>query len=137
MSRIRHLGDRIFERMLDECGIEAFNGAQGRILYVLWENGRMPISQIGKLTSLAKTTLTSMLDRMETAELVVRIPDERDRRRIYVELTPKAEALRQDYDDVSDRVNEWYFKGFTEQEIRQFEDTLRRIVANCEEEEAR
>ena len=41
------------------------NGAQGRILYVLWEHETLPISEIGKLISLAKATLTSMLDRME------------------------------------------------------------------------
>lgn len=35
ISQIKRLGDRIFERILTEKNIDAFNGAQGRILYVL------------------------------------------------------------------------------------------------------
>ena len=32
VSKIKQLRDRIFEKILAERGIEAFNGAQGRIL---------------------------------------------------------------------------------------------------------
>ena len=40
VTKIKQLGDRIFEKILSEKNIDAFNGAQGRILYVLWqENG--------------------------------------------------------------------------------------------------
>ena len=63
-SQIRHLSSRIFEKMLRDSGVDAFNGAQGRILYVLWENERLTITEIGKMTGLAKSTLTSMLDHM-------------------------------------------------------------------------
>ena len=34
VTKIKQLGDRIFERILAEKNIDAFNGAQGRILYV-------------------------------------------------------------------------------------------------------
>ena len=37
VSQIKYLSDRIFERILSEREIDAFNGAQGRILYVLWQ----------------------------------------------------------------------------------------------------
>ena len=36
VTKIKQLGDRIFEKILSEKNIDAFNGAQGRILYVLW-----------------------------------------------------------------------------------------------------
>ena len=35
VTKIKQLGDRIFEKILSEKNIDAFNGAQGRILYVL------------------------------------------------------------------------------------------------------
>ena len=34
VTKIKQLGDRIFEKILSEKNIDAFNGAQGRILYV-------------------------------------------------------------------------------------------------------
>ena len=39
ITKIKQLGDRIFEKILSEKNIDAFNGAQGRILYVLWQVG--------------------------------------------------------------------------------------------------
>ena len=116
-------------------GISLFNGAQGKILYVLWENGTMPISQIGKLTSLAKTTLTGMLDRMEAGGMVRRVPDPNNRRQILIELTEEALAYRRAYDAFSEEMNEVFYKGFTEAEITALEAQLTRIVANLEEEE--
>ena len=37
ISQIKRLSDRIFERILANQNIDTFNGAQGRILYVLWQ----------------------------------------------------------------------------------------------------
>ena len=65
ISRIKQMGTRIFDRMLAASGIDSFNGAQGRILYVLWQNDDISISRLSSQTSLANTTLTAMLDRME------------------------------------------------------------------------
>ncbi len=47
--------------MLQEAGIEEFNGAQGRILYILWQEDNLPIVELSRRTGLAKTTLTGML----------------------------------------------------------------------------
>ncbi len=44
VTKIKQLGDRIFERILAEKNIDAFNGAQGRILYVLWQEDGVPMS---------------------------------------------------------------------------------------------
>ena len=44
ISRIKQVGTRIFDRMLADSGIDSFNGAQGRILYVLWQNEDISIS---------------------------------------------------------------------------------------------
>jgi len=65
ISQIKQISGRIFEKLLSNAGVDAFNGAQGRILYVLWQEDNIPIAELSKKTGLAKTTLTSMLDRME------------------------------------------------------------------------
>ena len=132
MSQIRHLSGRTWEKMLKESGVDVFNGAQGRILYVLWEHGSLTITEIGKLTSLAKTTLTSMLDRMEKAELIRRVPDKKNRRQIFIEITEKARAYQQKYDALSVQMNDIFYTGFTDEEIENFEEKLRKIIENLE-----
>jgi len=133
MSQIRHLSGRIWEKILKESGVDIFNGAQGRILYILWEHGDLTITEIGKLTSLAKTTLTSMLDRMEASGLVKRVPDKINRRQIFIHVTEKAMEYRDKYDWLCDEMNGKFYQGFTEAEVGEFEDKLRKIVKNLSE----
>lgn len=134
ISRIKQVGTRIFDRMLSDSGIDSFNGAQGRILYVLWQNDEISISSLSAQTSLANTTLTAMLDRMENSGLIERRPDPKDRRNKLIALTKKAEALKGDYLDISQKMNELYYKGFSEEEIEILENYLQRILTNLEKE---
>lgn len=130
ISQIHRLGGRELERILKENGVHEFNGAQGKILYVLWENKDITISEISKLTSLANTTLTSMLDRMELQGLIIRTQDKRNRRQIIISTTKKAEELKCVFDKISEQVNETYYAGFADDEITFFENMLRRIIEN-------
>ena len=132
ISRVKRVGSRRFDKLLAESGIDAFNGAQGRILYVLWQGDDIPISALSAQTGLANTTLTSMLDRMEQSGLVQRVPARNDRRKINILLTDKAKALQGDYERISQEMNELYYIGFTEAEICQFEGYLLRILDNLE-----
>lgn len=133
ISQIRQLSSRCFEKILKQQGIDEFNGPQGRILYVLWEHENLSISDIAELTSLANTTLTGMLDRMESQGLLVRVPDPANRRKIMIQLTAKAKKLRPAYDAVSEQNNKIFYAGFSEAEILHFENTLRRILNNYKE----
>lgn len=132
ISKIKQLGDRVFEKILTAQGIEAFNGAQGRILYVLWQEDGVPIKTISERCGLAITSLTTMLERMEKSGLIIRQQDSGDKRKILIFLTDKAKALKEDYDAVSDRMSAIFYQGFTEEEIRNFEEHLERIRLNLE-----
>lgn len=132
VTRIKQVSGRLLERILAERGIDAFNGAQGRILYVLWQSDDVPISELSRQTGLAMTTLTSMLDRMETAGLVRRDRDAKDRRRVRIVLTDTARALQRDFDEVSTEMNSIHYEGFTDEEIEQLEGYLERVLANIE-----
>lgn len=135
MTQITQISGRIFERLLTNAGVEEFNGAQGRILYVLWQEDDISIVELSRKTSLAKTTLTSMLERMEQADLIRRVPDPSDKRRIRVSLTDTARKLNDDYNKISQEMNEVYYAGFSEKEIHAFEKNLQKILSNLIEKE--
>ena len=134
ITRIKQVGGRVFDRILSQKKIDVFNGAQGRILYVLWQDDGIPISELSRQTGLATTTLTSMLDRMETADLIYRDRGDKDRRKIRIFLTEKAKGLEEDYNAVSEEMSSIYYKGFSDQEIKQMESYLERVLKNVEEE---
>ena len=94
VTKIKQLGDRIFEKILSEKNIDAFNGAQGRILYVLWQEDGISIRSLSIKCGLAITSLTTMLERMENQGLISRVQSETDKRKTLLFLTEKAHALR-------------------------------------------
>ena len=133
ITRIKQVSGRVFERILSEKNIDAFNGAQGRILYILWQEDGVPITELSRQTGLATTTLTSMLDRLEAANLIRRDRGDRDRRKVLIHLTQEAKGLRQAYDEVSEAIGQIFYRGFSGEEIAQLEGYLRRVLANVEE----
>ena len=135
ISQIKQIQGRIFERLLKANDIEDFNGAQGRILYVLWQEDNLPIHVLSQKTSLAKTTLTSMLDRLEKQGHVRRIPDPQDRRQIRIALTEKSRAMNERYLKVSAEMSSIFYRGFSQVEMVQFEDTLKRLLKNLKDYE--
>ena len=112
ITQIKQIGGRVFDKILQKENIKEFNGAQGKILYVLWQHDHISIIELSRLTGLANTTLTSMLDRMEESGLLRRLPDPQDRRKNLIALTQKAEQLKESYDKVSLEMHEIYFKNF-------------------------
>lgn len=135
VSKIHQLSGRIFNRLLREQGIE-FNSAQGRILFVLWERDGIPIRELSEKTQLSKSTLTSMLDRLEGGGHVVREPSSEDRRVILVKLTEANRRQKDKYDRVSREMTELYYDGFTWEEVEEFEEYLRRILVNLQKGES-
>jgi DNA-binding MarR family transcriptional regulator len=129
VSKIHRLSGRIFTRMLKEYEIE-INPAQGRILFVLWREDGIPIRELAKRTSLGKSTLTSMLDRLEQTGHIVRERSETDRRVILVRRTEKDRAAQAAYERVSAAMTEVYYRGLSGTEIERFERVLERILAN-------
>lgn len=135
IGKIKQIQGRIFEKMLTREGIDEFNGAQGRILYVLWQEDNITISTLSTRTGLAKTTLTSMLDRIEKSGYIQRVSAPKDRRAIKIVLTDKARSLKDKYDRVSAKMTELFYIGFSDDEILTFETNLKRVLENLTNEE--
>jgi DNA-binding MarR family transcriptional regulator len=134
IAKIHQLAGRIFTRKLKEYNIE-INPAQGRIMFVLWREDEIPINALAEKTSLGKSTLTSMLDRLEESGFIVRVPSKEDRRKILIKRTEKDKSFQDLYVQVSQDMTKVYYKGFSKEEIDQFEQYLVRIfenLATCE-----
>ncbi|MBN2020172.1 MAG: MarR family transcriptional regulator [Sedimentisphaerales bacterium] len=129
MAKIRQVGERIFVRKLKECGIE-INPAQGRIMFALWQGDGVSINTLAKKTQLWKSTLTSMLDRLEEMGYVRRRRSRKDRRKILIYRTEKDRVMEKRYVQVSQEMTVLYYEGFSAGEISRFEQDLKRILNN-------
>ncbi len=66
---------------------------QLRILRVLQQEGTRSASDLAQAAGLSAPSLTRVLDRMEELELVVRVADPSDRRRVCIELRERGRHL--------------------------------------------
>ncbi len=135
MAKIRQVGGRISERILKQYNIE-INSAQGRIMFVLWQNDGISINELAKKTHLKKSTLTSMLDRLENMGYIRRQRSKKDRRKILIKRTEKDRTMEKKYVEVSEEMTRLFYKGFSKSQIDRFEKDLERILNNLTEFEA-
>jgi MarR family transcriptional regulator, organic hydroperoxide resistance regulator len=129
ISQIHQLSGRIFSKKLKDSQID-INHAQGRIIFALWKKDQISIIDLAKETSLSKSTLTTMLERLEKSGHIIRKQSVIDKRIMMVCLTEKSSSLRNDYQKISADMTDLFYKGFNDDEISQFELYLKKILKN-------
>ena len=78
-----HAFNRVYKPLLDKLGL------------TYPERDSVPVKRIGERLLLDSGTLTPLLKRLETAELVRRTRSTEDERQVLIALTPKGESLRE------------------------------------------
>ena len=135
ISRIKQINTRLLNKLLAQKNITAFNGEQGRILHVLWENDGISNQELSKRSGLAMSSLTTMLERMEEKNLLTRKGCPKDKRRCLLFLTEYANSLKKEYDEISEKMTRLFFEGISEVERLAFEKTLENVLHNLEKAE--
>lgn len=135
ISRIKQINTRLLNKLLAQKNIMAFNGEQGRILHVLWENDGISNQELSKRSGLAMSSLTTMLERMEEKNLLTRKGCPKDKRKCLLFLTEHANSLKKEYDEISDKMTKLSFEGISEDERLAFEKTLENVLHNLEKAE--
>ena len=134
---IRLLNGRIFQKLLSRDPEALYRSEQGKILAILWnsETGCATATDIALATGLANNTLTTMIKKLEEQNLVIVSPCGKDRRKKYLVLTELGQSQKKVSDRVSQELDAIYYKGFSDEEINQFEGFQERILANLKEKE--
>lgn len=83
---------RLYRPFLDEMNLTY---PQYLVLLVLWEKQQSSVKELGELLELDSGTLTPMLKRMETAELIDRKRDKADERVVLVTITEKGTSIKE------------------------------------------
>ena len=94
MVRLTRLQQIASDKMDDAFSrITGINLTDGRCLDLLDVHDGLTAGELAEAASLSPGAVTTVLDRLERMALITRTRDEADRRRVLVELTPKAREL--------------------------------------------
>ena len=130
IAKIRELSERIFTKILRDFNISEITAAQGRVLFPLWQVEEISFQELKKKAMLSKATLSYMLNKLEEAGYIQRVPVDNDKRTFTIKLTKKKEALQDKFFQVSNEMRDIYYRNFAEHEINDFENYLRKLLSN-------
>lgn len=88
---ISRLITRQYQPLLEELELSY---PQYLVLLILWEKDKQTVNEIGKQLILNTNTITPLLKRMETMELLYRQKATDDERKVIIQLTNKGKKLR-------------------------------------------
>lgn len=128
------MNTRLFNRLLQADARALFNGEQGKILSVLWDEGECTASDIADITGLANSTLSIMLKRMEENGLIISYDDNNDKRKRIYSVSTLGREQQIVGNEISDALSDIFYDGFSDVEIQEFESYLKRILDNMKSE---
>ena len=136
LSQTHQVCARVWNKILRDNNMADLEGARGRVIFSLWGKDGVPIKTLCEKTSLDKSTLTGIIDRLERDGYIERKQSETDKRSTLICLTGKEKEFANNIQKVSDQMNSVFYKGFSDEEITQFDCLLQRILDNCKEAES-
>ncbi|MFJ5234151.1 MarR family winged helix-turn-helix transcriptional regulator [Kitasatospora sp. NPDC088391] len=100
------------------------------VMLVLWEDGEIPVKQLGERLRLDSGTLSPLLKRLEAAGLVTRERSPQDERSVLVSPTPAGRALREPARAVPRHIVA--AAGLPLEDVRTLRALLDRVTANLD-----
>jgi DNA-binding MarR family transcriptional regulator len=128
IGRARKAIAREFDRELGELGL---NTAQALVIVFLAEGIACTAADIGRELSHDPGAMTRLVDKLEDAGYVRRVPRERDRRATDLELTPAGRRLHGEVRRVQVALLNRLLRGFSRTEARTLERLLKRMLENA------
>ena len=127
ISRIREKANRFISAELKRYGIEGLLPVHGDILFALMVYGELPMKRIAEIIDRKKSTVTTLVEKMETLGYVAKKKDETDNRIFLISLTEKGHRYREEIIEISNNVLQKLYKKMPYTEREQLVQSLKAI----------
>ncbi len=131
LSRAAWAMNNLVNRILKEDGLADISVSYFAVLNALWESDGISITDLGEKVQLEKSTMTSLIDRMEGAGLLRRDDHPTDRRAYRIMLTPRGKNLEAKINEVARRAFEQLTRKIPEKDLQASNEVCRRIIENA------
>lgn len=130
VAAIRRRANEYMLRQLSDLGLEGLGPSHAGILGRLFQNGDMAMAEIAAAIRRDKSTVTTLVRKLEALGYVSRRKAPDDARKTLISLTPKGRALRPAYERISRELTELALEGFSSEERKALMGLLGRVRAN-------
>lgn len=91
--------------------------------------GRCTHSELAEIFCVGKSSITAIISRLSDKQLLRRVPDEKDRRVVYLTLTEEGERLTRETDLKLEKLLAGYLGHFSEEDVEQFMRTYEKLAS--------
>ncbi len=106
------------------------NASMDEILGKLGTEGGMNLTELGQCAGVEPSTITGLVDRMETDGLVYRSNVPEDRRALKANLSEKGYAIQSSVLGILDKMSQQIFAGIAPEEMEIAKKVLRKVLEN-------
>lgn len=96
------------------------------VMLILWEHNSISLKSIGEKLSLDSGTLTPLIKRLLSKELVIKKRNEKDERIVNISLTEKGKALETEAQCIPEELMS--IMNLTNEELETFRETIKKIL---------
>lgn len=134
MARAHRTLKNHIQRAFAEAGHEVTVEQMG-VLTILWHKDGISQQDLVNMTHKVKSSITRLLDNMENRNLVVRIPDENDKRNRLIYLTRKGRNHREALEEILQDTLRKATEGIAPQDIQVTRSVLEQMHLNLSQGE--
>ena len=126
-SRLRESGNRFILAELEKAGLGDIVPSHGDILVRLLSCEACNMSELARQVRRTKSTVTTLVEKLERNGYVLRMPDPEDSRGVLVRLTDKGRALEPAFEAISNGLQRLITDRLSEEEAA----LLDRLLDKC------
>jgi DNA-binding MarR family transcriptional regulator len=127
LMRVARAHRTLAASLLSQVGLHP---GQEALLMELWDHDGRTQADLAESLGVEPPTVTKMLQRMESSDLVDRRPDATDRRAIRVYLTPKGRRLKGRVDKLWAELGSRAFEGLSDRQQSSLRSLLNAVEGN-------
>jgi DNA-binding MarR family transcriptional regulator len=128
LTRVGLLLDAFQHRCLDPFGLKFIDYSVLRVLQLSGPPYELTTGEIGDTVLRSSGGTTQIVDRLERADLVERVSDRADRRKVVVRLTPAGRELAQRASTAYARERRRILKALSAEEVEQADAAIRLLL---------
>ena len=130
ISRIHQMFEEFLKLELEKAGMAGLVASHGHILASLYTEDHLPMWRIADMIKRRKSTVTVLADKLEQEGYIRRETSAEDSRVRQLSLTPKGIQCRDAFMEITERLQENFWHGFSEEEQKLTMHLLARIEEN-------
>lgn len=133
ISTLSHIHSLTADFLIDklmQSGLPDFASSHGNILFQLNVNEQMTMKDLAKKINRDKSTTTVLVRKLEKDGFIVIEADQVDKRSKIISLTEKGKEYNEKTSEISKELLSTFYRGFSEDEKKQFFEFLKRIESN-------